>query len=189
MKEYGINLNGEEKIEPSTDSNIQIFDDIIPFHVRINFYQRIQNSSFRICGQESIEGARSAIKCVGLNFEGEEFEKFKLWEYLQHHPIMGPIIEPYRVSKAVVNLTRSCDTHFIHTHPTKKVLLYYVNTFWEPGWEGETFFYDKNNLNISYVSAYTPGRLILFDGSTPHSIRSQSIIGPQFRFTLGVLLD
>ena len=33
---------------------------------------------------------------------------------------------------------------------------------------------------------YVPGRLLMFDGTEPHSIRPQSFSGPQYRFTVSV---
>lgn len=50
-------------------------------------------------------------------------------------------------------------------------------------------FYNSKDLSkIEFASVYKPGRIILFDGHIPHTIRPQSIKGPKFRFTLSVFL-
>ena len=68
--------------------------------------------------------------------------------------------------KAILNLVRSDDVHYIHHHDKQYVLLYYVNLEWRDGWHGETLFYDPyDNDKISFASPYKPGRIILFDGN------------------------
>ena len=49
---------------------------------------------------------------------------------------------------------------------------------------------DKNNINdIKFTSSYVPGRIILFDGTTPHAIRPQSSMAPKFRFSVSVFFN
>ena len=80
-------------------------------------------------------------------------------------------------------------SNFIHSHPEKLAILYYVNLDWEDGWHGETLFYNESGKEIVFASPYTPGRVIVFDASIPHTIRPQSVIGPKFRFTLSIFFD
>ena len=61
--------------------------------------------------------------------------------------------------------------------------MYYANLEWRDEWHGETLFYDHNRVSTNAYQ-YTPGRILEFDGSLPHSIRPQSFIGPQYRFTV-----
>ena len=78
--------------------------------------------------------------------------------------------------------------HYIHAHWDKQIALYYVNLDWKDGWYGETLFYDPLNLQkIDFASSFIPGRILLFDGSIPHTIRPQSIKGPKFRMTLSLI--
>ena len=44
-------------------------------------------------------------------------------------------------------------------------------------------FYDDNRV-ATQAYDYTPGRILQFGGKIPHTIRSQSIIGPAYRFTV-----
>lgn len=89
------------------------------------------------------------------------------------------------LEKVIVNLVRSDDVHHIHTHNNYQIALYYINTDWQDGWYGETLFFDKfNTNNIVLASCFVPGRIVLFDGEIPHSIRPQSRIATKFRMTL-----
>jgi len=60
-----------------------------------------------------------------------------------------------------------------------------VNVDWREEWAGETIFYDESN-EIIFCSPYKPGRMIVFDGTIPHTIRPQSIISPNYRFSLTI---
>jgi len=46
--------------------------------------------------------------------------------------------------------------------------------------------YKNNKRDILLASPYVPNRLIIFDGSIPHTITSQSILGPTYRFTISL---
>ena len=69
-------------------------------------------------------------------------------------------------------------------------MLGYLNLNWRDGWYGETWFFDKFDFNkIIFASALAPGRIILFDGQIPHTIRPQSKVGPKFRMTLSLFYN
>ena len=87
-----------------------------------------------------------------------------------------------KYKRTVVNLTKPCDYHYKHTHHESTIVLYYVNLVWREGWDGETIINGK-------VYEYTPGRLIKMDGTQVDSIKAQSIIGPNFRFTIAMFFN
>jgi len=94
------------------------------------------------------------------------------------------------ISTAVLNLVKSEDVHHIHSHRGSQVVLVYLNLNWRDGWYGETLFFDKFDFNkIIFASAFVPGRIILFDGQIPHTIRPQSKVGPKFRMTLSLFYN
>jgi hypothetical protein len=68
-------------------------------------------------------------------------------------------------------------------------VLYYVNLEWQDGWHGETLFYDESLKNIVFASPYIPGRIVVFDGSIPHTIRPQSYIASHYRFTFALIYN
>jgi hypothetical protein len=112
-----------------------------------------------------------------------------LWKYIEECINQTSWFTNSKISRCVLNLVRSNDIHLIHSHGSQQVALYYVNLEWRDGWYGETLFYDENNTDVVFTSTYVPGRIILFDGSIPHSIRPQSSVGPKYRFTISTFFD
>tara|TARA_Y100000114_G_C11553478_1_gene228328 strand:+ start:55 stop:546 length:492 start_codon:yes stop_codon:yes gene_type:complete len=151
---------------------IEVYDDIVPFHVQQAVYGMIINSNFRLGW-----GDRSDISADKVNiYSGWSLDDLKrsgLYAYVEG------IHSFEKYEKCVVNLTKPCDYHYKHTHLGQTLVLYYANLVWREGWDGETVIDGK-------VYEYTPGRLIKMDGHTVHSIKPQSIIGPNFRFTVAI---
>jgi hypothetical protein len=84
----------------------------------------------------------------------------------------------------IANLSHASSVHHKHTHPDKDVvILYYANLRWQEHWEGETMFFSEDG-EVEYTCKYTPGRIVVFNGRTPHTIRAQSAGGPPFRMTI-----
>ena len=69
------------------------------------------------------------------------------------------------------------------------VALYYANFTWNSEWGGETIFYKKDRKTIDLANPYTPNQLIIFDGKIPHTIKSQNLIGPSYRFTISLFFN
>ena len=90
---------------------------------------------------------------------------------------------------SILNLSVPSDVNHIQTHKEKKVLLYYVNLEWNQGFHGETLFYTEDLESIQFASPYTPGRIMVFDANIQHTIRPQSIIAPQYRFSLSIFFN
>ena len=155
---------------------IEVHDNKVPFYIQQYIYDFVLNSTFRIRGWED----RDDIKKYDLHSSWtlEELKASKLYSYIEK-------LYPFdNFDKCIVNLTKPGDHYYTHTHgDDTMVVLYYVNLEWRDGWAGETMFYDDNrNSTNSYD--YVPGRLLKFDGKQPHSIRPQSFIGPDYRFTI-----
>ena len=155
---------------------IEVHDNKVPFYIQQYIYDFVLNSTFRIKGWED----RDDIKKYDLHSSWtlDELKASKLYSYIEKlHPFDN-------FDKCIVNLTKPGDHYYTHTHgDDTMVVLYYVNLEWKDGWAGETMFYDDNrNPTNSY--GYVPGRLLKFDGKQPHSIRPQSFIGPDYRFTI-----
>ena len=62
----------------------------------------------------------------------------------------------HSIIECIVNLSKSGDYNFCHTHKDKIVLLYYVNLHWHDGFGGETLFYDDDLINAKSVSLSYP---------------------------------
>lgn len=96
--------------------------------------------------------------------------------------------EKYYIWRSYINLGIHSDNHKIHVDDfspgRSKTSLVYINRDWSCDWGGETFFYDDERKNVKYVSSFIPGRIVIFDGSIPHSAKPQHFNAPPYRFTL-----
>jgi Rps23 Pro-64 3,4-dihydroxylase Tpa1-like proline 4-hydroxylase len=90
--------------------------------------------------------------------------------------------------KATVNLSVPGDVHYAHTHKNL-TMLYYANPEWRQEWAGETLFFSDDLSEVVFTSVYKPGRIILFDGGIPHTIRPQSRVAPQHRTTVALFFN
>jgi Rps23 Pro-64 3,4-dihydroxylase Tpa1-like proline 4-hydroxylase len=98
--------------------------------------------------------------------------------------------DQYTISRSYINLGIHSDIHKIHVDDfvSKKSItcLIYLNRNWDCDWGGETIFYDDERKDIKFISPYIPGRIIIFDGSIPHSAKPQHFNAPPYRFTLAL---
>jgi Rps23 Pro-64 3,4-dihydroxylase Tpa1-like proline 4-hydroxylase len=186
------NKMGERMKEIIADrnKNIKVYDDVFSLVQRQNMMDYVSNSLFRIGWSDTSVSNNyySQNQFLHSSYNEHDVKQFKIFEYLKDTDIEKAIYG-YKVVQAIVNCSVASDFYFIHSHPYDLVLLYYVNTEWQDGWHGETLFFDENKKDIVFASQFTPNRIILFDGSIPHSIRSQSVIASKYRFTFAVTLS
>jgi hypothetical protein len=161
------------------------FDNTVPFEQMQFIYNFVSRSYFRLGWED-----RHDIKTPNIHsrYTEEEVKSCGLYPYIKK------IIDENNYGnnkfvECIVNLSKSGDYNFCHTHKDKIVLLYYVNLNWQDGFGGETIFYDDDLINAKSVSSFVPGRIILFDGAIPHTIRAQSTYGPDYRFTISYFLE
>ena len=169
--------------------NLGVFDNKVPFTVREKLLDYCTRSNFSLgwVDRPMIENDKS-IPNIHSSWDNINLNESKIFPYITECIDETPFFTCRNIESVIVNLTRPSDVHFIHSHPNKQVALYYCNLTWEDGWYGETMFYDPNDLEkVSFTSLYKPGRIILFDGSTPHAIRPQSVSGPKYRITLSIV--
>lgn len=170
--------------------SLDVFDGIFPFGFVLNAYSFCKKSNFSIGWADG--GDRNFAKedeFIHCTFIDGDLEKLGIVEHLQKIPYIVNALSGMVNTKNVLNLSFPTEANFVHTHPEKKVLLYYANTDWADGYHGETMFYSEDRRAVQFCSSYVPGRLIMFDGKIPHTIRPQSPIGPKYRFTLAMLFD
>lgn len=177
-----------QHIVTKSGKNIYVFDDLIPLSERDHGYNYMRGSMFQIGWHDS-----SIEEHIRHAFWHSKYNDVDCDNLYLYHTIMkgapGKLVEGLCQKKAVVNCATPADCNFIHAHPEKKVILYYANLIWNEGWHGETLFYDEAMKNIEFASPYTPGRVIVFDGGTPHAIRPQSYLASHFRFTFAMTFD
>tara|TARA_B100001093_G_scaffold470492_1_gene491992 strand:- start:184 stop:705 length:522 start_codon:yes stop_codon:yes gene_type:complete len=169
-------------------NKIEIFDNEVPFNHMQNIYEYVKNSNYRLGWGDRDEFTSPAnIHSVYSKDEVIDSELFKYLKRVSKKSKLKFNIDNFH--KCVVNLSKSGDYHFNHAHNGKMVLLYYVNLEWKDGYAGETLFYDNSLINAESVVSFVPGRIIIFDGETPHTIRPQSTYGPDYRFTISYFVN
>ena len=169
--------------------HLNVFDNKIPHVVRYDIWKYCINSTYKLGWQDSEDVGKYELN-LHSSWTQKELEESKIFPYVEDCIKNTDWFTNRNINKIIVNLVRSDDVHFIHGHNDCQVVLYYVNLDWQDGWYGETIFYDKNNINdIKFTSSYVPGRIILFDGTTPHAIRPQSSMAPKFRFSVSVFFN
>lgn len=168
---------------------VQVFDNEVPFAAREKALESCSRTSFTL-GWTDRPGVdhEKAVPNVHASWTQEQLDASGIFTYIAPCIEETAFFTSRRIERAVVNLVRPSDVHYIHSHPGRQVALYYCNLDWEDGWYGETLFYDaKDPSKVTFASPYTPGRIILFDGNIPHAIRPQSVNGPKYRISLTVL--
>jgi len=166
---------------------IKIFDNKIPYNSMQHIYSFCCKSNYNLGWSD-----RSFEKWspnIHSNWTKDDVKNSGLFDYILKLDEKLKIDVDKNFNKCIVNLSKSGDYYFTHTHPNLKVILYYVNLEWPEGSAGETIFYDKNSINAVEVCNFVPGRFVVFDGEQPHTIRAQSTYGPDYRFTISYFVN
>lgn len=172
---------------------IEVYDDLIPYSYRTSFYDFACKSKFMIGWADSAEYEKLAYPCLHSSFSEKDLHNMKILPFI-HEALAKSQYKSFlkaRITNIKLNLSKPGDIHYSHTHsPFGKldlcVALCYLNIEWKPEWGGETLFWNDLQTKITFTSPYVPGRIILFNGRIPHSIRPQTHLGPSFRFTFSV---
>ena len=159
---------------------IEVYDDEVPFSVRMMVYEKLFHSNFNIQGWKDRHNDKYDLHARWT------VEDLRSVNFL---PIVEKLAKGKHIAGTVCNLVSAGDTYYSHIHRDQTILLYYANLDWEEGWHGETLFYDAKGEEIAYTSRYKAGRIIMFSDNQPHAIRPQSFSGPQFRFTVSIQLE
>lgn len=167
---------------------IRVYDNLFEAHYRDAVYQFAQNSSFVIGWADVSIAEKQANKLLHSVYSEDDVDRLGILKKIAESEASGELVG-YKLTKTILNLSTASDTNYVHTHPEDKVLLYYVNLEWFDGWHGETLFFSEDHKDVAFASPYTPGRLIAFDAKIPHTIRPQSHIAAQYRFTLALIFN
>jgi len=168
------------------NSKIQIFDNIFTHHERSLFYDFYRKSSYKIGWEDDSVIENQHLKYMHSQVNEAGLESLGFMPGIMRNSFTGPLTQSHSISRVVTNLSFSNNTYYNHTHEEDKVLLYYGNMSWKTEWAGETLFFNEDGSEIVYATPYVPGRVIMFDGQIPHTIRPQAASAPHFRFTMGM---
>ena len=167
-----------KRIKLST-GKIDIYDDLIP----LSDSQRVYEFLVKNCGwylgwkdnNDADVNLHASLKLGEFDF---------ITDHLKDQEEFEERTRGMSNSMVIANLSHASGVHHKHAHQDEDiVLLYYANIKWEEHWEGETMFFSEDG-EVEYTCKYKPSRVVVFDGSIPHTIRAQSVAGPQFRFSL-----
>lgn len=176
-------------IEFDRNRNLIVIDDAFTFSEVSGNYAETVSRKYSIYNSSDLEIQNLPSKRLGCPLEmndpiisniysEERLEIFK--DYIPQ--------EKYYHWRSYINLGIHSDPHKIHCDDfvpeTGKTVLIYMNRNWDLDWGGETIFYADDRKKIKYVSQFVPGRIIIFDGSIPHSAKPQHFSAPPYRFTL-----
>jgi hypothetical protein len=172
---------------------IEIFDDYVDHTTKSNIYACCRHSLFNLGWEDSDEIEKNQYKNLHCTWKIDQLVNSRILPFVKKAFDDSNNFKQYynleKLWRCEINFVKPTDIHFIHSHKDKVVALYYVNLNWSDGYYGETLFFEQNLKNVLYTSIFKPGRIILFDGDIPHSIRPQSVIAPRERFTLSLFFD
>jgi len=172
----------------SGGKSLRVYDGLFPLKFRIKAFDFATASQFVIGWEDGPANNQLAHRYLHSQFSYEDVTRLGILDQIANSAAAEELTGLTLV-KTILNLSLPSDAHFVHTHTEHKVVLYYVNLVWNDGWHGETLFFDDTCKEIDYASAYVPGRIIVFPGDVPHTIRPQSNIADKHRFSLSLFFD
>lgn len=178
-----------KKIVDSAGRDLYIIDDLFSqsyHHYLYAFAKGFNKYSLGFEDTDAIE--RLSHKYYTANIGVEELQQIQLFSQIQKTELHD-LIKEKQLIRATINTSVPSQTNFAHTHFNQWSLIYYMNIDWKNEWAGETLFYNDNLSEIEFASIYKPNRAIFFDGHIPHSLRTQSINAPHYRFSLAMFFE
>lgn len=167
---------------------ICVYDNLFDAFYKNTAYSFARNSLFGIGWGDTDIAEKQSYANLHSVYSEEDLKRLEILKKIEASAA-GNELSGHVLSKAILNLSTAADTNYMHTHAEDKVLLYYVNLEWFDGWHGETLFFSEDGKDVVFASPYSPGRLVVFDAKIPHTIRPQSHIAAQYRFTLSLFLN
>lgn len=176
-----------QEITVDKGKKIFVFDDVYEMQFRRDVFQFILNSRYVLGWQDTEDPHNAQHVYLHSKYSTEDVEQSGILTNIKH-PKLLQMLQGRKMGRATINLSLITDTYFAHPHRTV-TMLYYANPQWKEEWAGETLFYNEQVSEVVYTSMYKPGRVVLFDGTIPHSIRPQSKVAPNHRFTYALFFD
>lgn len=171
--------------------NLHVFDDVFTLREREKFYLFFSGSMFKLGWADSVEVHEQNKKFLYSDYSADDVAASRFFTTIQNKQdtLLNDLLNSRKLKTAIVNLSTPSNSYQAHSHDEGLSLLYYANLRWQEEWAGETMFFSEDLKDVVFTSPYTPGRIILFDNPLPHSIRAQSMAGPQYRFTFASFWD
>ena len=164
---------------------IEIHDNALTESHREQVYMFSIMTEYKIGWDDTATFEHRQYPCLHHTLTSKEWKELDIINGLQDKELKHKLTD-LSFDEATINLATPASMQFPHTHGSSTILNYYINPEWKNEYYGETLFYDEFAEEVIHTSIYKPGRCVLFDGRTPHSIRPSSHVAPQYRFTLFV---
>ena len=169
-----------QRIELST-GRVDVLDHAVPLHLCTRMNEYLTKDCGYFMGWADRNGQSEHLHAM-LSLDNPWPRE--VLEEIATYPVAVERFEGFEPQKNVVNLSHQGSIHHVHAHDIdERVVLYYANLEWQDHYEGETMFFSSEG-EVEFVSKYVPGRVLIFDGNIPHTIRAPSPAGPQFRLTV-----
>lgn len=176
-----------KEIKDSLGRSIYVIDNASLKAEHEAMYTYIRNSYFKIGFQDTESIERLTNQYLHSEYSYNNYVDSGFKNILEKTELFDKIKDKdFRLN---INLSTPSDSYFPHTHKNSWSIIYYANLDWRPEWGGETMFYNEDLSEIIYASVYKPGKLILFDGEIPHSIKTQSSLAPHYRLTVAMFIN
>lgn len=88
-----------------------------------------------------------------------------------------------KIKQIRVNCVTPLEFNDVHTDRSGITLLYFPNIKWNIFWGGHTVFLNDEVTEIEKIAVYKGGRVVVFDGTIPHSITPISLKAKNYRFS------
>ena len=171
-----------------SERDIKIYDNVFTYNFMSKLYRHAIEADYNIgWADTNIIENRGRVFMFSL-WDLPDFIKSGFLDNIKNDDLLKKIKNRFP-SRCVINCGTFGDIYHPHVHGDKEVLLYYVNLDWKVEWNGETAFYSDNLKEITLANPYVPGRMVWFDGKTPHSIKPQTHSAPKYRFTISLFFD
>jgi hypothetical protein len=170
------------------NKSIYIFDNLLSHDFRSRAFAFLKKSMFRLGWVDTQTETGINRLQIYSNYSTEDLDNLGFFNEIKDENFLN-LIKNYKVTRCMVNLSKPMDIYECHTHSNEMVVLYYANMEWKHEWAGETLFFNNDLSEIEYASIFKAGRVIVFDGEIPHTIRQPSLSAPNYRFTLSIFLQ
>jgi SM-20-related protein len=179
-------MSDELARDEGSEPLLEVIEDLVPAD--------LQRAAWTVCssqrwyfGHGSHEGDWSRFWKMDLDGDGT-FNA--IWEHVRPRceALAGA---PLRVIRQYANghtYGLGGQPHLDDDRPGCYTLLYYANTEWKDGWEGETVYFDAAG-EIALAVKPRPNRGVLFDSRILHAGRAPSRICPALRVTVAYKLE
>jgi len=177
--------------QPHPNYDIKVFDDFLPYSVIMGIHDYCETADYTKNNIDFNEGNNfRSVKWSKLIVPNENFDRPDIIDNILS--LLPQFTSTkYKLNRAYINNSNFSTVDKMHVdapNNNEYTLLYYANIKWDINWGGETLFYDNSAKEIIASIIPKPGRVVLFQGTIPHSARPVQIHCPEDRYTIALKL-